>query len=362
MKPRDVSLLAGVLSLLVALGLLFVGGTPAEGMGGGPDAGPEVSEAPVPPAPAIESGAPALAPAPEAVTAARESAAHTRSDGMVRGHVSIATSVLSRLDLLTLQVLEARNDDGGTDPARPTFTLQKSLKVDPRRTPEFVLDGIPFSPHGYFVSVYAPGLNGSTQHVRLTSERPVADVVLGLSSGVPYSILVRDQLQNPLREQTVQMIPVGEPTGRAILQGQSDAFGSLVFENVLQGEWKIAVGPPGAPLGEPRRVQVVPPAGSYTLQSTTVTVALGRNLEVQVFGPSGHGLQEVELEVTATDSVAFRRYEGRTDWTGKHTFAHLPAGTYQVNARLAGHGRWTRVVRIGEDKNPDPLVARLYPE
>ena len=204
---------------------------------------------------------------------------------MIRGHCSLATSALSQLDAITVSVIEAINALPGVEAKRTPFASTKLVRFDKGGgTPTFTFEDVPFSPYGSFVSAFAPGLNGSERIVHLTKESPRADVVLAITCGVPFSVIVRDQLQTPLADLMVALIPDGAPLGRPLLEKKSNSYGSVLFESVLRGPYQVIAGPRHAPLCEPKLVDVQADGGR-NVQCANLVVPRGSDLKIEVFGP-----------------------------------------------------------------------------
>lgn len=242
-----------------------------------------------------------------------------------------------------------------------------------RGTPRFEFTGIPFSPHAYSVRVFSPGLNGSEQIVAVTEQDPIADAVVGISPPVTFSIVLRDQFEGPVSEMRLSMLPVDGPPGRGPLNGTTDNFGSLLFEEVLAGDYLIYVDNPTNPLVKPVRVTVQPPGVTIQPepvylkgkqlrnQFAKIVVPSGRALLVSVTGAAGRGLKDAKLTLLATTSTRYQPYEGVTDYSGRFVFPHLPAGEYELDVELADHQRWTRTVRWQDGEDPPQQDVVLYP-
>jgi hypothetical protein len=232
------------------------------------------------------------------------------------------------------------------------------VKVEKHSVTTFAFRDVPFSPYGYSVSVFALARNGSESHVVVNQEHPVANVVLAVTSGVPLTVLVRDQDRAPLAGLLVTLSPNG--TGRPMQQKPSDSFGVAVFESVLRGPYKVRIGPLHAEMCEAQDLEVLS-GPARTVQTTTVVVPRGGDLPVQVFGPGGAGLANVDVEAYTTETTLFRRFSGKTDYSGQVTLKHLPAGAYQVNLRAEAYDLTTRTCSIAEGVETKPLVVRLLP-
>lgn len=352
MKSRDALFVGASIALLGALSFMMLGGT-----SGG--AAPAFA-APLAEHPAASESAPApemVAAAPAAMEAASErtwSNPGNLTSGIIRGDISLGSSVVDNLKLIYIQIKEAINSD---DPNIVPFVQTYKIEIIPELgTPEFVYKNIPFSEFGYMVRAFAEGLNGSQHFVQVTQERPVQDVRLSVTGGVPFSVLLRDQLKYPVVDTMVFMVPTGDPTGRPLLQKKSDNYGSAVFEAVLQGDYDIVAGAMGQPRNTPQRLTVQAHAGA---RSVTIEVPRGFDLTVYAQTNHGWGIEGAELKLMATDAKMYREYKAVTDYAGKHVFEHLPPGAYQLDVSGDKLQRWTRNITVAAEAPPDPVIAQV---
>jgi hypothetical protein len=359
-KQREILILSSTLVLLTAVGasVFVLDADPVRGaaLEGVPHTPPAAEPAPPPAESALvaDAGAERSPAASDPVQAT----AAAPSSGVIRGHVTLSASVLDRLETITVRVIEAVNDASGTRP----FTHLQAVRYEPGdATPTFTIHGVPFSRYGYVVQAYVPDLNGSEQVVTLDADHPTADVVLGIQPGVPFTVLLRDQMHNPLEGLEVTMTPIGSPMGRHNLRKVTDNFGAAVLESVLRGAYRVAVGPPGAPLIPPVDVEVQPPGAGLSAQSHTIVVPRGHKLAVRVVGPAGYGMKEAEVHVVASSDIQFREYKQTTDLAGLAEFPHLVAGSYWVNVTAPEYSRRTLPVKVPTDSPPPELLVRLVP-
>jgi len=206
--------------------------------------------------------------------------------------------------------------------------------------------------------VLAEGMNGSEQFVQVNEGHRIADVTLSVTAPSPFTVLLRDQLLNPVPNQKVFMVPVGEPRGRPQLEKDADSFGAAVFASVLQGDYEVRVGAMNDSLVQPQRVTVIAHAGA---RSATVEVPIGFDLTILAQAAGGWGVKDVVITAYATDTKRYRKYEGTTDYAGKVVFAHLPPGDYQLNASPEGFERWSKKVTMTEQGAGEPVIAKLVP-
>lgn len=313
------------------------------------------------PAPA-DPGQPAALGTVEPLQTARKRAesAH-RSDGRIDGRLTIATSALPQLREITLTILEARNQITPPRAEQVPHTQSQLVVWEPHApTPEFTFEHVPFSEHGYLVSAFAPGLNGSEMLVHVTKERPIAEAVLGITAGVPFSVLVRDQQQVVVADVLVSLVPQGLPQGRPMLQKNADNYGAAVFESVLRGQYKLVAGPLHAPLADAKEICVQADSG-MSVQCATLCVPRGSHVNIQVFGPSGIGVQNAEISAVQTDSTLYRKTPGKTDQSGQCLLQHLAAGSYQISVHAAGYDLWARNVEVKLGGGTQQVEVRLVP-
>lgn len=355
LKNRELILFGSLIAILVAgSSLIFVGDEPASTQAGTPSNPAETSSQPV--TQPESARAPAIVPDP-AIPTARS--AGTRLDaGTIAGSISMTAEVALNVPSFMIVVRESVNTQGRPAGSPQPFQLNRTFPVlQANGTPNFEFQDVPFSEYGYTVSVHVSDYNGDEQYVRLTKEDPVARVHLGIRGGVEYSILVRDQERNPLPGLEVHMVPMGHPIGRKSFHGVSDSYGATVFEKVLKGDYRLSVGPPTAPLVDPKVVSLAPSG----LQAEHVEVPRGVTLSFFVTS-GGYGLTNVAVEATAVDTPQFKRYPLVTDQLGNAVFKHLPPGTYHVNFSAHGYVRRTEKVTVKADEQQPQRTIELTPE
>lgn len=358
-SPRDLLLLVTTLVGLLGVGIVAFsfGGTPVQGAelpAPAPIEAPRPLEAPIEPggAVAVDGGF------RRSETTGAVAAPLQRTTGMIRGDITLAAAVVPTLETVIVRVVEAVQPTHG---APPPFTMQHVIRFAPSDgTPRFALDDIPFSSAGYVVHAFAAGLNGTEQVVQLNADHPVADVVLGIHPGTPFSLLLRDQDLGPIVDTDVTMMPVGSPLGRPTYAKRADTFGAVVFENVLRGQYQVLVGPLTQPLLEPVPVEVFATSG-VQVQSKTIVVPRGESLTVNVFGLGGHGMAEIEVKVTSGSDTRFREFKQPTNWGGTATFEHLVPGTYWVNVLDPRYEPRTLPAHVKAGEKPNAVEVRLVP-
>ncbi|MDP6928706.1 MAG: hypothetical protein QF412_03285 [Planctomycetota bacterium] len=279
--------------------------------------------------------------------------------GVVRGHITLTPGVVAKASSAIVRIQEAINQlEGISSVSKSPFAYNKRILIDPELgTPTFEIDNIPFSDYGYSVTVFVEGLNGSDQIVSITEGKPIADVVLGITEGVVYTVKLQTQLYQAVADLPVLMIPVGKPLGRTLRRGVSNHFGSVIFEDALSGDYKIVAGDLNAPRNEPKIWQVTE---SPSHQHAEIVVPIGHDLIIWANGP-GWSVQDAKIEVIKIDTTLFTRHENKTDTTGKCVFKHIPPGRYQINIIHPKFERWSQARTIKKNVPPGRVSANLIP-
>lgn len=340
MRPSDLWIRASAIVLL-AVGAFAVLGDPTTA---GELAPPPAAEMPFPidephgdaPGEAVADGGPAH-PSEAAVAEPVFHKSEGRNttgwtSGIIVGDIPLTPSVLDKIQTIAVVVDELKNiRAGGTPPWRKVVPV--TLGVG---TPTFEVRDVPFSDYGYVVRVHSPGLNGGQHTVNITQDHPYADdIKLPITPGSPFSILLRDQDRAPVAATEVRMVPHLEPHGRTTLLGTSDNYGSVVFENVLEGEYHVHVGPQAMPLLDPTVVHVQPGSflrqGSVVLpQGTTIVVPRGSPMTAVVTQVGGWPIAGALVQLRATDRRQLTELEAETDSLGKATFPNLLPGNWEI--------------------------------
>jgi hypothetical protein len=360
---------------LSILGLLLAAGTGAFLLAGGggdpaplvpPAAGPGGSEAAVAgehavaSSPGADRGAAAAAVAPARAEPREPADTAGWTTGVVRGDIKLAVSVLGRLEQITVTLHELRAARDGT----ANLARSRIQRVERGAgTPTFEFRDVPFSDYRYAVSVYSPGLNGSSTSVLVDAQTPLHDVELEITPGAPFTVLVRDQDRNPYRGVEVRMLPIGEPPGRSFRIGTTDAYGSVVFEDVLAGDYRVLGALQGQQLGEPKTVTVQPGARRYGSriqgQGDTFVVPRGQPLEVLVSTRTGYGVDGATVTLQQLDDARAQPIEQATDPVGRVTFAHVTPGRWEIRVQREGYGTVTRPLSIAPDVPPERQLLTM---
>jgi hypothetical protein len=274
--------------------------------------------------------------------------------------VQLAVSVLDRLTTITVIVEEMRSGFGH-DGAAPRKIMQPVERG--RGTPTFEVRDVPFSDYPYRVTLHTPGLNSSARTVSVTAQQPLhEDVVLAVTAGAPYSVLLRDQDGGAHRDVDLLLMPQGLPHGRPRLSGKTDSFGSVVFESVLAGQYELIATSEGQPFGEREVVTVQPGKRNFGRkiqgQGHVMTVARGVQLDLEV-SDGAYGVEGAKVTLVRTDRRRLKELKATTDGLGRARFPHLPAGKWQVTVERAKFRRIDRQITLEADMGPQVQRLRM---
>lgn len=354
--------------LIAILLILATGAVLTLGVGGDAVAKTTVSEEPAPAI--IEPRQPPDLDAEPIAIAGRAVAAMpyippgpAATSGTIYGRLSLATDVLGEFNSYTITWREMINPNSRQVGLNPQEGM-KSFKVDPHRTPRFMIEDIPFSRYGYEVELFVVGFNGSRRSIQLNEEHPVAgtpdfaefvgeEIVLSLSSGVPFSLRLHDQHFNPISGRELTLVPVGSPRGRQRYPGKTDSFGTMIFENMLRGDYDVKI---DQTILDRVTVQA---SKKVMIQGAQVLVPMGNDLRIEVNNRIGYGIEGINLLIYAVDTTQNRRREAQTDYSGIHVFPHLMPGTYQLDIWGSGYQRTSRKIRITKEGVQKPVQVRL---
>ncbi len=256
--------------------------------------------------------------------------------GVLKGDIELSVSAIDKIESLMVFVEELRSA------TRPdgTFTNPHSsvtkVDFDRTRTPTFEVRDVPFSEYPFRVTVYSPGLNGSSRTVNVDAEHAlVDDIVLSVSCGGPYTLGLRDQDGNPYPQLDVRLAPIGEPLGRPRLDATSDSYGSAIFDSVLGGDYQVMVLQNGQPLGEIHTITVLTGVRLYQNriqgQGQTLTIPRGMPLDVRVHDARGYGIPDARVRIQATDRVRLTEFDAVCDADGRVHFPYLTPGVWQID-------------------------------
>ncbi|MBZ0150549.1 MAG: carboxypeptidase-like regulatory domain-containing protein [Planctomycetes bacterium] len=372
MRARDFAILIGSFLLVGTAGLIWWNQeTQAIERPPGAPAGPEA-----PPVAAVASrqdpatattgdwqGEHGPAVAVEAPTARRRDSG-SATEGIIRGDIQLAVSVLDRIESITVVVEEARSAivRGEVQGIRRKYV---PIERGPG-TPTFEVR-MPFSEYPYVVSVFSPGLNGSRRTITLDAEHAVVDdIVLAITPGSPFSVLVRDQDAAPYPDVDLVLVAVGDPAGRPTRKATTDNYGSALFEDLLAGDYQLTANSGGQPLLEPQTIAVQPGLRSYGTkvqgQGHQLTVPRGIAVGLLVHDAPGYGIADAQVTATALDSIKLKTVAAPpTDGAGRTSFQHLQPGRWQITIEKQGHARVDRPLTLTAGQETQFLDVRLFP-
>lgn len=289
------------------------------------------------------------------------------TSGIIRGDVKLAVSVLDKLGSITVIVEELRSSHGNGSDQRPPARLYAQVTRG-EGTPTFKVTDVPFSDYPYRVTLHATGLNGSQKTVSVTNTEDgrLHDIVLSITPGAPFSILLRDQDSGFHTDIDVLMRPVGLPNGRQRLAGKSDNFGSVVFESVLAGGYELVPTADNKPFGDPESVTVLPGTRNYGRkiqgQGHVMVIPRGVRVDVRVHDRNGYGMEGATVTAVATDRRSAPPVEGETDGIGRLRFNNLAPGTWQFTIKFKGFQRVDQQLTLRKNQKPlqkDFRIVRL---
>jgi hypothetical protein len=347
--------------LLFATGaVLLIGLASALMVFSGSEQAPSVSQAaesksepkPPPPPESLVSSDPLLTAEPESRQVTNTSG---WTDGVIMGDILLAASAIPRLQSISVSVIELRNPVPGSKELPPLpHVYPVAIGAG---TPVFTIRNIPFSDCGYLVRASSPGLNGGQQTVQVTKAHPCAEVRLAICPGVCCTVLLRDQDQGALADTQVTIVANGDPPGRPNQQGKSDSYGSVVFPDVLAGDWLVYVGHLQQPLAPPAELNVQPGTGSIRAQGITVTVPRGQPFNVLAQDILQHGIEDVQVKLLATDKTRLTQLEAQTDWSGRASFPYLAPGRYQIDVFKADYERRSGTLTVTQG---EPIADQTF--
>ena len=368
MRPRDYTLLACLGLLVISSGLMiWNANSKANRLPPAPNqrqSRPD-NDAGTPPSQKIGPAAgelPTSTPTQQASARLEEPDTQSWTSGQISGDIPLAVSIVNQIESIAIVVDEIRSlRSSGPRPFRKVVPITRGVG-----TPTFLVRDIPFSSYAYSVRVHSPGLNGAQQTVAITQDQPFADnLKLPITPGAPFSLRLGDQDRAPVAFTKVLMLPRGDPLGRPNLHGESDNFGSLVFENVLAGDYEVLIGEPGAPLVDPAPFITVQPGtmmprnGIIQPQGEFLIVPRGVPLSVRIYGPSGYPLQNVMIRAQHTEKKVLTELKANTDVRGEVHFPRLLGGVWQIDAQLKNYTHRTRQITIDADNPPGPVEISM---
>jgi hypothetical protein len=366
-EARHHTAILALLALVAAAAIaLFV-----RSRGGGAEAplgvpSPVVEPPPAPEAPA-EPRAAAAAPAGIAVRSldddlrAARPAGPPPDAGVLDVRVTPSARIAARFRGGTLSIEELVNPDSlARDPERRPFARVVGFEAEVQQSPTYVVvEGIPFSPYGYRVTLFVQGLNGSSQIVRVAEDSWNPQVDLTVTPPSTFTLRLVDQELEPYVNEIVTLIPVGLPRGRPLVEAETDRFGSAFFEAILAGDYEVKIAHDVRDTVTIERPGFVRDDLDIGVQSKQLQIPRGAELKVEVFDVIQYGLGGVQVRAIALDTTRNRRYEDETDVNGVCLFTHMVPGRYQVDVMARGYQQTSRSITIEAGKPVAPLQFRL---
>lgn len=282
------------------------------------------------------------------------------TSGIIRGDIKLSVSALDRLGSISVHVEEMRSGghDGNPDPPWSTHqSVERGVG-----TPTFEVRDIPFSNYPYRVYVRAAGLNGGVRTLSITAEDPLHEVQLAITPGLPLSVLLRDQDGAPHANVDVHLRPVGKPFGRPAKNGTSDNFGTVVFEDVLEGGYDLVALQDNQQLGEVERVNVQPGSRSYgrAVQPQGHVMVIPRGAQIDVLLSDGfYPVAGAKVVAVKTDTRQLHEPSGETDEQGRLRFVHLKPGRWMLTITHPDYHRHDRPLSLKADQLPEELRIKL---
>ncbi|MCB9879906.1 MAG: carboxypeptidase regulatory-like domain-containing protein [Planctomycetes bacterium] len=281
------------------------------------------------------------------------------SKGILRGDIELSVNAIDKIDSLMVVVEELRAASRPDGTFSNPYRSVTKIDFDRTRTPTFEVRDVPFSEYPFKVTVYSPGLNGSSRTLNVDAEHALADdIVLSVSCGGPYTLLLRDQDGNPYPQLDVRIAPIGEPLGRPRLDATSDSYGSAIFDSVLGGDYQVMVLQNGQPLGEVQTITVQTGVRLYQNriqgQGQTLTIPRGMPLEVRVHDPRGYGIPDARIRIQATDRLRLTQFDATSDADGRVTFPYLTPGVWQIDVTKDRYQTRAKQITV-KDRTPIDL-------
>ena len=183
---------------------------------------------------------------------------------------------------------------------------------------------------GYRVGIEAERMNAEPQMVMLAQpSRTHVNVYLDL---YPAGIVTGRVIDTRGTDIEGLELALESPDGSRRATAVTDATGVYVFEDVLDGEYRLFVGPVTNPLAEPRELAFKAP----TLTMPVMEVPVMGELEILVVDAAGLGLEGARVTGWGREGG---RIEVETDREGRVVARFLPAGHYTLSAQHPDLGR-----------------------
>lgn len=270
----------------------------------------------------------------------------SRSTGLIHGQLAIDESLRDDLRVWTLEIEEAINGGGrpshGARRYRRRFEVEAGVSIS-----HFEFADIPFSEYGWRVAAmsFEPYAASAAVMLPLDRKRPEGTVQLALKPASTVQVTCKDQEHKALPEVRVTLTPKGFPPKRKVHTLRTGVYGLAMLEGVAKGEYELAIGPLARPLVPRRRITV---RGEKT-QFESVVVPKGGSLQLMITTTAGAGVHNAEVVAIAKDRRVYKKYETRSDRSGRATLEHLPPGEYYLHLTKQRFRRSFQKIKIVEN-------------
>jgi len=332
-----VLLVLGVLVAGALVALLWTSGAGAPRRSVEAQQPPRASAAPGPRAPegaglAPERSAATESPAPEPAARTTAPAAEPRLGpaappagdlhrfegvGSLRGHVEVSGNGPFPHDwTLELEPSRFLSDQG--------HPIERRVALS--GVQDFDVEGLPFG--GYDVRVLADGWNSLISPVLIdrSSPTPFMNLEIRPAGRLEGRVLGADGLPAPGVH--VHLDPLAEKA--ASREVETGVLGGFAFDDVLDGDYRLVLGDPNAPLSDPLSISFQAPG--MVLPDVDLP-PLGR-AEILVTDRFGAPLADASVRGSGSNGGTIG---GATGPDGKLGVAYLPAGTYRIRVDVEGH-------------------------
>lgn len=199
---------------------------------------------------------------------------------------------------------------------------------------------------GYRVRAEAQGLNATPAEVLLVASSPVAFVTLAFTPAGLVDGIVRQADGSPAEGLSVT---IENTSTRARSVVETDVNGAWIARNVVDGEYRIYLGPPAAPLVPPRTIEFRAPS----LRAPEERLPPLGALEIVVLDSTQARVPETVLTGASKRGGAF---EARTDASGRALVRFLVPGRWNIEARHGARESGSVTVDVTENATSDVSI------